>query len=79
MISPQPAVKLVYFFGQMSTSDLKIRSDGQLDAEVGGLPRFSTCKTQDISKAMRELEALIPEDIERWVKYWDATGLFDGI
>ena len=54
-------------------------SEGQLDTEAGGLTNFSTSKVKNISKAMRDLEPLVPEDVERWVKYWDATGLFDGI
>ena len=63
----------------MSEGDLKVMSEGQLDTEAGGLTNFSTSKLQNISKAMRDLEPLAPEDIERWVKYWDATGLFNNI
>ena len=63
----------------MSEGDLKVTSEGQLDTEAGGLTNFSTYKIQSISKAMRDLEPLVPEDIERWVKYWDATGLFNRI
>ena len=72
----QPGVKLLDFFRQMSEGDLKVGSEGQLDTEAGGLTNFSTSKIQHISKAMRDLEPLFPEDIERWVKYWDAAGLF---
>jgi len=51
-----PAVKLLDFFRQMSAGDLKAASDGRLDTEAGGLTRFSTCKTQNISKTMRDSE-----------------------
>jgi hypothetical protein len=61
----------------MSEGDLKVTSEGRLDTEAGGLTNFSTSRMQSISKAMRDLEPLVPEDIERWVKYWDATGLFN--
>ena len=63
----------------MSAGDLKVISDGRVDVEAGGLTNFSTTKTQDISKAMRDLKPLISEDIERWVAYWDAAGLFNDI
>ena len=63
----------------MSEGELKVTSEGQWDTEAGGLTNFSTCKVQNISKAMRDLEPLVPEDIERWVKYWDASGLFNRI
>jgi hypothetical protein len=79
LIFAQPGVKLLDFFRQMSEGDLKVTSEGQLDTEAGGLTNFSTSKLQNISKAMRDLEPLVPEDTERWVKYWDATGLFNGI
>jgi hypothetical protein len=72
----QPGVKLLDFFREMSEGDLKVATEGQLDTEAGGLTNFSTSKIQSISKAMRDLESLVPEDIERWVKYWDAAGLF---
>jgi len=71
-----PGVKLLDFFREMSEGDLKVATEGQLDTEAGGLTNFSTSKIQSISKAMRDLESLVPEDIERWVKYWDAAGLF---
>lgn len=74
-MSFQPAVKLLDFFRQLSAGDLKVTLDGLLDSEAGGLTNFSTCKTQDISKTMRELKPLVSEDVERWVKYWDSTGL----
>ncbi|KAF8816011.1 putative aminoadipate reductase [Phlegmacium glaucopus] len=74
-----PAVKLLDFFRQMSVGDLQVTSDGRLNAEAGGLTNFSTSKTQDISKAMRDLKPLVSKDIEQWVKYWDATGLFNDI
>jgi len=74
-----PAVKLLDFFRQMSAGDLKVTSDGRLDTEAGGLTRFSTCKTQNIGKTMRDLERLTTKDIERWVKYWDSTCLFNCI
>ena len=79
IIFAQPAVKLLDFFRQMSVGNLKVTSDSRLDAEAGGLTKFSTSKTQDISKAMRDLKPLVSEDIERWVKYWDAAGLFNDI
>ena len=60
----------------MSEGDSKVTSEGRLDTEAGGLTNFSTFKIQNISKAMKDLEPLVPEDIERWVKYWDASGLF---
>lgn len=63
----------------MSEGDLKVASEGQLDTEAGGLTNFSTSKIQSISKAMRDLESLVPEDVERWVKYWDGAGLFNRI
>ena len=71
----------------MSEGDLKITSEGQLSdssstgsTEAGGLTNFSTSKVKDISKAMRDLEPLlVPDDIEWWVKYWNATGLFNDI
>ena len=75
----QPGVKLLDFFQQMSEGDLKVALQGQLDTEAGGLTNFSTSKIQNISKAMRDLEPIVPEDIERWVKYWDARGLFNRI
>ena len=63
----------------MSAGDLKITSSSRLHSEAGGLANFSTCKMQDISKAMRDLKPLVSEDVERWVKYWDSMGLFNGI
>jgi hypothetical protein len=60
----------------MSAGDSKVTSDCRLDTEAGGLTNFSTSKMQDISKTMRDLEPLASEDIARWVKYWDAAGLF---
>ena len=83
----QPGIKLLDFFRQMSEGDLKITSEGQLSdssstgsTEAGGLTNFSTSKVKDISKAMRDLEPLlVPDDIEWWVKYWNATGLFNDI
>jgi hypothetical protein len=63
----------------MSEGELKVTSEGRLDIEAGGLTNFSTSKIQNISKAMRDLEPLVPEDVERWVKYWDSTGLFNRI
>lgn len=63
----------------MSAGDRKITSSSRSDAEAGGLANFSTCKMQDISKAMRDLKPLVSEDVERWVKYWDSMGLFNGI
>jgi len=74
-----PAVKLLDFFRHMSSGDSKVMSDGRMDVEAGGLTNFSTTKTQDISKAMKDLRPLISEDIERWMTYWDATGLFNDI
>ena len=62
----------------MSAGDLEVTSNGRLDAEAGGWPSFCTSKMQGISKAMRDLKPLVSEDIERWVKYWDASGLFNG-
>ena len=48
----------------MSEGELKVTSEGRLDTEAGGLANFSTSKIQSISKAMRELEPLVPEDAE---------------
>ena len=76
----QPGLKLLNFFRQMLDGQLKVMSEGHLDTtEAEGLPKFSTSKIQNISKTMRDLEPLVPEDVERWVKYWDATGLFNRI
>ena len=72
-------MKLLDFFRQMSEGELKVTSEGKLDTEAGGLTNFSTSKIQNISKAMRDLEPLVSEDIERWVKYWDSKGLFNRI
>ena len=73
----QPAIKLVDFFRHLSDRDLQITRDGRLDAEVGGFTLFSSSRTQDMSKTMRDLKPLGSEDVELWVKYWDEVGLFD--
>ena len=73
----QPAIKLLDFFQNMSAGDLQVTTDGQLGAEAGGLTTFSTSRTQDISKSMRDLKRLGSEDVELWVKYWDAAGSFN--
>jgi len=74
-----PAIKLLDFFRQISTGDLQVATNGQLDAEAGGSAKFSTLKTREISKAMRELKPLGSEEIKRWVKYWDGAGLFNDV
>ena len=73
----QPALKLLDFFRNLSAGDLQVTTDGRLDAEAGGLTTFSTSKIRDISKTMRDLKPLGSEDVEGWVKYWDAKGLFN--
>jgi thioester reductase-like protein len=74
-----PALKLLDFFRSLSAGDLQVTTDGRLNAEAGGLTTFSTSKIQDISKTMRDLKPLGSEDVEGWVKYWDAKGLFNDI
>ena len=73
----QPAIKLLDFFRNLSAGDLQVTTDGRLDAEAGGLTTFSTTRTQDMSKTMRDLKPLGSKDVELWVKYWDAAGLFN--
>ena len=73
----QPAIKLLDFFRNLAAGDLQITRDGRSDAEAGGFNMFSTSRTQDISKTMRDLKPLKSEDVELWVKYWDAAGLFN--
>ena len=73
----QPALKLLDFFRKLVAGDLQLKTDGRLDVEIGGLPTFSISKAQDISKTVRDLKPLGCEDVERWVKYWDAMGLFN--
>ena len=73
----QPALKLLSLFRKFSAGDLQLTKEGRLDAEVGGLPTCSISKTQDISKTMRDLKPLGSEDVEKWVEYWDAMGLFE--
>ena len=75
----QPALKLLDFFRNLSAGDLQVTADDRLSAEAGGLNTFSTSKTQNISKTIRDLKPLASEDVEGWVKYWDAAGLFDDI
>ena len=72
-----PAIKLVDFFRHLSNCDLQVTRDGRLDVEVTDVTFFSSSRTQDMSKTMRELKPLGSEDIELWVKYWDEVGLFD--
>jgi len=76
---PKPAVKLFDFFRRFVAGDSQITSDGRWDSEAGGLAQFSTRKMQEISKSMRDLKPLVAEDVQRWVKYWDAAGLFNDI
>ena len=73
----QPAIKLLDFFRNLSAGDLQITTEGRLDAEAGGFAMFSTSRTQDMSKTMRDLKPIGSKDVELWVKYWDAAGLFN--
>ena len=75
----QPALKLLDFFRNLSAGDLQVTADNRLSAEAGGLTTFLTFKTQNISKTMRDLKPLGSKDVEGWMKYWDANGLFNDI
>jgi hypothetical protein len=77
----QPAIKLVDFFALQGRSDAAARASDASAAhgEAGGLVALSLEKVQHASKTMRELQPLEETDVARWIGYWKAKGLFDGM
>jgi hypothetical protein len=73
----QPAIKLLEFFRGLAHADTTILHSGGKDSESGGLPKFDTKKVQSISPTINRLEPIGAKDAERWVRYWNAAGLFD--
>jgi hypothetical protein len=61
----------------MRDADLAVRASGQTHAEAAGLTILSTDKSQRASQAMRDLQTLNSDDVERWIGYWKAKEMFN--
>ncbi|KZP33052.1 hypothetical protein FIBSPDRAFT_371519 [Athelia psychrophila] len=67
-----PALKLLEFFRRLSAAPM----DAESSRELGGYAAFATVKSQAASSAMRGLARPSAVDARRWIKYWNAMGLF---
>ncbi|KZP33066.1 putative nonribosomal peptide synthetase [Athelia psychrophila] len=67
-----PALKLLEFFRRLSAAPMEAESSH----ELGGSAAFATVKSEAASSAMRGLARLSAVDAKRWIKYWNAMGIF---
>ncbi|KAJ7443002.1 putative aminoadipate reductase [Mycena latifolia] len=58
-----PGIKLLDFFTAVTAG--------------GGSTEFSTVKAQELSSAIRSVEPLGMEDVERWMQYWSEEGFIN--
>jgi hypothetical protein len=80
LIDPsQPAIKLLGYFRDQAETDAAARALGAHDDEAVGLVSLALEKVQAASATMRALEPLDSADVGRWVGYWHAKGLFEGV
>ncbi|CAL1703601.1 unnamed protein product [Somion occarium] len=63
-LADTPAIKLLRFLRSLSPTVPTASS------EAGGLPTFSTKKTQDISTALRTNLLIDKEQVESWIAFW---------
>lgn len=61
----------------MSDADRAIAQTGRINAETGGLTKFSTTKAQAVSHVMKTVSSIGAQDVALWVSYWNKAGLFD--
>ncbi|KAF9479408.1 acetyl-CoA synthetase-like protein [Pholiota conissans] len=69
-----PAIKLHDFFEALGKGKLDTSSP---NAQAFGVAEFATAKMQSINKSMTTLAPLNQDDVDKWIAYWVAAGLFD--
>ena len=73
-----PALKLVDFFDIWAAGDKSMERNGEEsnDHEVFGQAEILTDKIVGASPAVRDAEPLNEGDVQRWISYWKAKGVF---
>ncbi|CAE7151175.1 unnamed protein product [Rhizoctonia solani] len=73
-----PSTKIQGVVDGMAHADRLLRSRDEEDVESAGTVRLVTKNTERISKGLRSTPGLGKAHVEKWVKYWEAKGLFVG-
>ncbi|KAJ3925541.1 MAG: putative aminoadipate reductase [Lentinula lateritia] len=69
-----PAVKLLEFYTQQAAIDDALRQSNRSAMESAGLTQLSTRNVERLSESMRSLKPLDAAIIQKWIRYWVATG-----
>jgi thioester reductase-like protein len=69
-----PAAKIIDFFQRMAQEDERNKS-GRKDVEAVGMTCLATDYIQRLSSRIHNLTPISGRDAERWVRYWERSGL----
>ncbi|KAF8601146.1 acetyl-CoA synthetase-like protein [Ceratobasidium sp. AG-I] len=70
-----PSTKIQTTFDSIERAGNEVRGEDK-EVEAGGTARLSSIRAEELSRNLRDVPRIGKEHVERWVGYWENTGLF---